>query len=75
MKIEISDVGKRIDKYLNENTDYTRSKIQKMLENGYITVNAINVKPSYQLKENDEIEITEMIEETDILPENIPLDI
>ncbi len=75
MKVELSDVGKRIDKYLNDNTDYTRSKIQKMLESGNITVNGGIVKASYSLKENDEIEITELIEETDIISENIPLDI
>ena len=75
MKVEVSDVGKRIDKYLNDNTDYTRSKIQKMLESGNITVNGGIVKASYNLKENDEIEITDLVEATDIVPENIPLDI
>lgn len=75
MIIEINDVGKRIDKFLGEKTEYTRSKIQKMIENKNITVNGREVKASYILKENDNLEITEYIEETDILPENIPLDI
>jgi len=42
--VEINDSGKRIDKYLNENTEYTRSKIQKMIENGNILVNGKEVK-------------------------------
>ena len=75
MIIESNDVGKRIDKYLGEITEYTRSKIQKMIENKNVTVNGKDVKSSYILKENDYLEITEYIEETDILPENIPLDI
>ncbi len=75
MIIEINDAGKRIDKFLGETTEYTRSKIQKMIENKNVMVNGKEVKPSYILKENDSLEITEYIEETDILPENIPLDI
>lgn len=75
MIVGSEDVGKRIDKYLGENTEYTRSKIQKMIENKNVTVNGKEVKSSYILKENDMVEITEYIEETDILPENIPLDI
>ncbi len=75
MIVEINDSGKRIDKYLNENTEYTRSKIQKMIENGNILVNDIKVKDSYKVKENDYITIEALEETTDILPENIPLDI
>ena len=75
MKIENNDIGKRIDKYLGETTDYTRSKIQKMIENGNILVNNNKVKSSYTLKENDNVEVTDYVEETDILPENISLDI
>ena len=75
MIVEINDSGKRIDKYLNENTEYTRSKIQKIIENGNILVNDIKVKDSYKVKENDYITIEALEETTDILPENIPLDI
>ena len=75
MIVDINNIGKRIDKYLCDNTEYTRSKIQKMIETGNILVNGNKVKDSYKVKENDNIEITELIEETDILPENIPLDI
>lgn len=75
MIIDINNAGKRIDKFLGEETEYTRSKIQKMIDNKNILVNGKEVKSSYILKENDNLEITEYIEETDILPENIPLDI
>lgn len=75
MIVNSEDVGKRIDKYLCDNTEYTRSKVQKMIETGNILVNGNSIKDSYKLKENDEITIEELIEETDIVPENIPLDI
>lgn len=75
MIIDENNIGQRIDKYLTDNTEYTRSKIQKMIDNGNILVNGKEVKSSYILKEYDNIEINDYIEETDIIPENIPLDI
>ena len=75
MIIDTNNIGTRIDKYLTDNTDYTRSKIQKMIENGNILVNNKQTKDSYKLKENDRITIEEYNEEIDIEPENIPLDI
>ena len=69
------DINKRLDKYLVEKTEYTRSKIQKMIENKNILVNDREVKTSYLLKKQDVITIEELNEEIDITPENIPLDI
>ena len=37
MIIDENNVGIRIDKYLTDNTEYTRSKIQKMIDNGNIS--------------------------------------
>lgn len=75
MIVDVDSVGVRIDKYLCDNTEYTRSKIQKMIASGKVLVNGVKVKDSYKLKENDDITMEEYIEETDIVPENIPLDI
>ena len=75
MIIDEVTIGQRIDKFLVENTDYTRSKIQKMIDNDCILVNGKSIKSSYTLKENDKIEVKDYEENTDILPENIPLDI
>ena len=44
MIVDINNIGKRIDKYLCDNTEYTRSKIQKMIETGNILVNGNKVK-------------------------------
>lgn len=68
--------NKRIDKYLMDKLNYSRSKVQKMINEGYIVVNNNKVKNNYIIKENDRIEIdVDYKEDVDILPENIKLDI
>ena len=56
--------------------EFSRSKVQKMIENNYIKVNSKKAKASYKLKAGDIIEI---IKKEDIKPavkaQNIPLDI
>ena len=74
-KIE-SDLKIRIDSYLADITDMSRSKISKLLKDNIILVNDKNVKNSYVLKQGDIINILEYDEPlSEILPENIPLDI
>lgn len=76
MEIKVSDnENLRIDKYLMNNTDYSRSKIQKLVDEGYILVNGKEVKPSYNVNLNDLITIDDYDEVSDIVPQNIPLDI
>jgi 23S rRNA pseudouridine1911/1915/1917 synthase len=72
-----ADIDKvRIDKYLMEKLDYSRSKIQKMIETSNILVNDKKTKNNYNLKINDNIYVNEDYQENvDIVPENIPLDI
>lgn len=66
----------RIDTYLIEILNFSRSKIQKMLKENYITVNDKKVKNSYLLKENDVIKIEDYVEELpNVLPEDMNLDI
>ena len=68
--------NERIDTYLMNNTEYTRSKIQKMLKNGDIKVNNNLVKNSYNVKLHDVIEIKDiLLEEMHAEPEEMDLDI
>lgn len=72
-----STEGIRLDKYLaQELPDYTRSFLQKQIENEQVTVNGKVVGSKYKIKEKDVIEVTipEPVE-VDILPEEIPIDI
>ena len=72
-----NDEGKRLDLILTEVLEnVSRSKIQTQIKNGNITVNSKSQKPSYILKEDDEIEITEIPPSViEIKPQNILLDI
>ena len=66
----------RIDKFLNECLEESRSTIQVMMKAGYILVNGITVKNNYKIKTDDVITITEMEEvEVELTPEDIPLNI
>lgn len=69
--------GVRIDKVLSEEfPDISRSFIQKLIKDEKITVNGKTIKSNYKTAASDmiNIEIPDAVE-TDILPENIPLDI
>lgn len=70
-----NDLNIRIDNYLSEQLGESRSKVAKMIKQNYILVNNLPVKASYLLKNNDLITIQDFVEETDILPEKMDLDI
>lgn len=70
---DLSDI--RIDKYLIDLLGVSRSKVQKMIESNNISVNDKNIKNSYIVRVDDVIKVNEFVENTDVLPENIPLDI
>lgn len=74
MKVVEDDI--RLDKYLSENTEYTRNQIEKMLEQECILVNNKIVKPSYKVKEGDTIDFTkEYVKETKVEPVKMNLNI
>lgn len=76
MEIIVNDSNIRIDKYLMKNTDFSRSYIQKLIDNNMVLVNGNSVKASYSVKEDDIITINdELGNDIDVVPENIPLDI
>ena len=76
MKITVKESEERLDKYLANNTEYSRSLIAKMLDKQLVTVNNKNEKASYRLRENDEIELPDSYtEEPDVEPVKMDLDI
>ena len=75
--ISKEEQDQRLDSFLAENLDdISRSYIQRLISEGYVTVNGKQVKPGYKIKEDDLIlaEIPEP-EPITIKPEDIPLDI
>lgn len=75
-EIKVENTQKRIDKYLSEILDESRSVITKMIDEGFILVNNQKVKASKSLKENDLIIIQDGFKiDCDIKPADIPLNI
>lgn len=66
----------RLDSFLADNMDLTRSAIQKLVENGNVLVNGYPQGKNYKLKNNDAVLVTVLDPEPlEIMAEDIPLDI
>ena len=50
INVKEAEIGKRIDSYLAENTEYSRAHIQKMIENQKVLVNGKKTKVSYKIQ-------------------------
>lgn len=71
------DSGARLDAYLTLHIDgWSRSRLQRLIDGEDVLVNGSPAKPSYKIREGDEIEV-ELTElpATTFEPEDIPLDI
>ena len=66
----------RIDQYLTEELDISRSKVQKLIKDEKVSVNGKIISNNYKVKLNDEIDVDDELDfEINIEAENIPLDI
>ena len=76
LEITENQAGERIDRFLADSQDLTRSFLQKILKEGTVIVNGKSVKANYKLRKGDriEFEIPEAVE-PDIVAEDIPLSI
>ena len=76
MEIICDVAGERLDKYLPEKTDKTRSFIQKAIEEGCVTVNGSPAKAKQKLKIGDVIVFNEPEDkQAEIVAQDIPLEI
>ena len=74
--VSAKDSGKRLDVFLAEVADLSRSAAVKLIESGSVTVGGQTSEKKYQVKENDEIDVTmPEAEEYTAEPENIPLNV
>ena len=66
----------RLDLYLSEQLGKTRSHVQKLIADGLVTVDGVQVKASFKLTGDEEIFIKEVdAAQVEYLPEDLPLDI
>ena len=67
----------RIDKFLSDKLgNLTRSRIQKLIDDGCVKISGANIKSNYKVKLGDEIEINiPDVQNTEAVAEDIPLDI
>ena len=76
LRVEATEAGARIDKYLSERADLTRSAAVRMLEEGDVSVGGASVSKNYKVRAGDEITVCYPEPEPDTAqPENIPLDV
>lgn len=76
MELEVIKDGIRIDQYLSDNLDISRSKIQKLIKQEKILVDGKEISSSYQVKIGNIIEVNDDLDfSISISGENIPLDI
>jgi 23S rRNA pseudouridine1911/1915/1917 synthase len=78
IKVEKGQESVRVDKFIMMRVAHsTRTKIQNACEANLVLVNGKPTKPSYKIKPQDEISIMLTVppRNTDIIAENIPIDI
>ena len=76
-KISADEAGTRLDAYLASQIEgWSRARLQRLIENEDVLVNGKSSKPSYKIREHDEVEVELIAPAADaFVPENIPIDI
>lgn len=76
-KIESDNAGNRLDAFLASQIEgWSRARLQRLIENEDVLVNGKPSKPSYKLREHDEIEVELIAPAADaFVPEDIPIEI
>jgi 23S rRNA pseudouridine1911/1915/1917 synthase len=77
IELIVSEPGQRLDRYVAQMvTDLSRSRVQRLIEEGLITVNGGTAKPSYRLEIGDLVVVhVPPAEAVEVRPETIPLDV
>ena len=78
LKVDPNQTLLRIDRFLMDRLpNVTRNKLQEGIKNGFVKVNDQEIKPNYKVRPGDEIVVSlpEPPRDTEVIPEEIPLDI
>lgn len=76
-KIIVEHGGDRIDKFLAQKLDKSRSLVQKLIKDELVLVNGEVVKTNYSVADGDEIDVKQLdvVDNTNIIPQPMDLDI
>ena len=76
-KIIVEHGGERIDKFLAQKLDKSRSLVQKLIKDELVLVNGEVVKTNYSVADGDEIDVKQLdvVDNTNIIPQPMDLDI
>lgn len=76
IELLVDENAKRLDSFIANSTPLTRSAVQRLISIGSVLVNGTAAKPGSPVKVGYRITIhLPKVQETDLVPENIPLDI
>lgn len=75
LEFVVDGPGARLDRYVTERAiDFSRAHVQKLIQDGFVTVNGAVSKPSYQVEAGDVIKLTvPEPKPTELLPQAMPL--
>ncbi len=74
--VKNKDMSERLDTFVSQESNLTRSHVQKLIKDGMITINAHTEKAGYRIKAGDIIEMSiPEKEDSTLIPEDIPLEI
>lgn len=76
IRITEDEAGERLDLFLSAYyPDFSRSKLQKLIQEDVILINLKSAKNSYKLRENDVITFLSTTEEALILAQELPIEV
>lgn len=75
MTVYASEPAPRLDVFLRDETEFTRSKIKNLIDSGAVTVNGESVKAGSKIKAGDTVSIEYTERVTELKPEPIDIDV
>lgn len=71
-----TDGGARLDVFLTDETDLSRSHIKKLIDGGKVTIGGITAfKAGQTVKTGDEVAFEDEVETDEVIPQDIPLEV
>ena len=76
LTVDASDASKRLDVYLSEQTEFSRSAATRLIEDGAVKVNGKAETKKYKTAAGDVVTLTlPELAECEVVPQNIPIDV